>query len=818
MRSHALLTFRHGLLFVLLLAVVGALLFGLLRWPVAHTFELGAPDDTRYSTGFSVPETSAGTTFRWSLPESRLLLHGAGIVPVTLDLRLHHSQNPEARQHVSLERDGRSFAAFELAPPAGWRVYRVMLPPEALMGADSLAQPLTLAGTTYTPGDHDRRQLGVALDEVRVTPLTTLPATTAPLVVRSLFLTWVLALCWAGLWWLRGLFAARAGPLLIALLVYLPMVAAAGGLLAWVAWNPYMLAWALPAMVWLPGLATVALLALYLGRGTFDNAGVFLAWQPSARVALTLLGGVFLLALGLRFFALDSLPYGLWRDEAEHGLIALRMWEDSSYRPDYIARGRVNMPALGFYPFALSVGVWGINVWSMRVMTALGGALTVFPLYALVCRLWGRRDMALLAAALLAVSSWHLTISRFSFPTVFDPLLSLTGLWLLLVGLGGGKQEEQQQRPPWWSGLRMLALFGAGACLGVAAQTYHTGRLSPVVAGVLALLWLAVHRHLWRRWLAGMLSLLVGLGLAISPMAGYALRHPDSFNDRVGDVSLLSTKNLEGQAPLAVFDDSVGRHALMFHVQGDGNSRHHAPDRPLLDFVTGVGFLAGVVLLLARWRDWRSLFVFAALAICIAPSLLAVNGPHAMRSFDAVTFVCIIAALGWIALAGGLVRLLNRRANLPESTVRLRWLAGGLPGLVVVLALALNVWTYFLYMPTETRVWTSFYPVHTKIGTYLRNMANEEGPDALRRVYVAEHLTDNSVLRYLAHDLPIRTFSETELSQPAPPGALFVMSGYFEEETVAILRPYLDPVLEPVEVGPDLPGRNQPSFFVYKGR
>ena len=139
-------------------------------------------------------------------------------------------------------------------------------------------------------------------------------------------------------------------------------------------------------------------------------------------------------ALGLRFYRLGDLPYGLWRDEGRHGLVALQMLADPGYRPAYIAN-RVDLPGMGLLPFTLPLRVWGIEIWSLRTITALAGALTILPLYGLTRRLFGRSTLALLAAGLLAVSSWSITISRFSFPTIFDPLLQVTGLWLLLVGL-----------------------------------------------------------------------------------------------------------------------------------------------------------------------------------------------------------------------------------------------------------------------------------------------------------------------------------------------------------------------------------------------
>ncbi len=109
---------------------------------------------------------------------------------------------------------------------------------------------------------------------------------------------------------------------------------------------------------------------------------------------------------------------------------------------------------------------------------------------------------------------------------------------------------------------------------------------------------------------------------------------------------LLSEDSPDKRAPLAKLDESIGRHLLMFNARGDSNGRHVAPNAPMLDAVTGLGLLAGVAALLHRWRDWRSQFLLGALAIGLAPSILSIESPHAMRSIDALPFACVIAALG----------------------------------------------------------------------------------------------------------------------------------------------------------------------------
>lgn len=776
---------------ILVFAALVSLFFLVLRAPPAHLVDVGTPGDKRFAAGFFLPERQDGLTFRWSGPDAQFRLHGAAARPFTLDLRLFSPPRAAEAGRVGLRLERRSddvVLAFAAAgAPETWRVYRLLLPPREALSAEGNAVALEFDGDTYRPGADDGRDLGVPLDWLRITPLQQAPAGVVVPLQRALMLTALVGVVFGALARLLA-FVPAIPATRAAAWAALPAAVLALLLLWWAATNPYSLASALPVAPWLPGL--LALLLLVLGRGnlaahappapTLGNVG-----QRSGGLLLLVFG----LALAMRFYHLADLPYGLWRDEARHGLIALRMLDDPTYRPIYVASGGVNMPALGFYPFALALKLWGIHPWSMRVMTALAGALTVFPLYALLARLYARRDLALLAAALLAVSSWHIAMSRFSFPAVFDPLLTLTGLWLLLLGW-----SDDAGRRGW------LALAAGGVCLGLALQTYHTGRAAPLLAAGLALLLLVANRRAWRRWLARVAVLAASFLLTISPILGYALRNPGAFTDRTGEVFLLSEAALEGQAPLEALDDSLARHLLMFNLRGDSNGRHHAPGAPLLDMLSGLGFLAGVALLLWRWRDWRSLLLLGALATTLLPSLAAVEGPHAMRSIGAAAFACSIAAYGWLALLGRLPVLLR---GLPVRPVA----AAG----VVLLALLLNGWLYFVAMPVDPRVWQAVYPVHTQMGAYIRNTAQQHAP-----TYVAAPLADNAVFLFLTHGVPVRTYDRQRSEPPPPSGARVVLSGYTYQQTVDEVAAHMATSLVPMLAGPPLPGREQPAFVVYE--
>jgi 4-amino-4-deoxy-L-arabinose transferase-like glycosyltransferase len=803
-------------------------LFLILRSPPAWTLDIGTPGDARFTSGFSIAETSDNneTTFRWSMKQTRLVLHGFTSSNTALSMRLYGDER--ARQddwHIHIETTPHKQPGADTQHPLarlnvayGWRVYHVLLPQAATtQGLHPVSLALTSSTYRFSPTDH--RDLGVPVDYVRLSPLARATPPLVPPLIRALFYGWLLAIVAELAWRLdHTIFprSTRFAPLRTG-----PLVSIAAIALALWAWhNPYTLAWALPPTPWALGLATLILVLHSSSTTTHlaSNNAPILSTQPPTTPPQhpfhphrpLILALIFLIALLLRFYDITTLPYGLWRDEANHGLIALRILEDPSYRPIYAITPSVNMPALGLYPFALAIKLLGIHPWSMRPVTALAGALTVLPLYALTARLTGRTTIALLAAAFLATSSWHITISRFSFPTVFDPLLTLTALWLLLVGMqhSADRSETRQHNRVQW-----LSLLLAGVCLGLALQTYHTGRIVPVVAGVLLLLVLLHHRHAWQRWLKGTLVIGAGFLLITAPLLIYAFQHPSAFNNRMSGVFLLSDEALQGHAPLAVLDDSLGKHTLMFNLRGDSNGRHHAPGHPMLDIVTGVGFLAGCVVLLRHLRTWQALFVLLALALSLLPSLLAVEGPHAMRSIGAASFACIIAATGWVALihrlANNALPVLHQRRPRYTAFVTL-----------VLLALTLNTWTYFISMPTNPQVWLSFYPVHTRVGAYLRKQANTHGTQALEDIYVQSKLTHNAVLQYLTHNLPVQTFDKDEAttSHPASTDDLFIFSGYEDPQHIAAIAPQLGINPAPIMVGPPLPDTTTPSFRIYQHR
>ena len=141
------------------------------------------------------------------------------------------------------------------------------------------------------------------------------------------------------------------------------------------------------------------------------------------------LSAITLLALALRLAGLDGLPLGMWRDEARHGLLALRILHDPSYRPVYVPNV-ADIPALLFYLAAVPIQLFGAHPWTIRLIPALAGALTPLALYFVARPLFGTRA-ALLAATLLAVSVWQISLSRLAFAATLGPPLTLLAIGLV---------------------------------------------------------------------------------------------------------------------------------------------------------------------------------------------------------------------------------------------------------------------------------------------------------------------------------------------------------------------------------------------------
>jgi 4-amino-4-deoxy-L-arabinose transferase-like glycosyltransferase len=350
--------------------------------------------------------------------------------------------------------------------------------------------------------------------------------------------------------------------------------------------------------------------------------------------ALAFMAFCLLVAAGLRLPDLTAVPPGVHYDEAAYGLnagdIGLR-GERPIFIPSFTGREVLYLYLAGGMAAAL-----GNTLFALRLTSAFIGLLTIAATYWLGREMLADRRVALLAAALLAVSFWHLLFSRLGFRVISQPLLQALAVAALFRGLRGG---------------RWMWLWLAGLFIGLTAYTYLAARLFPVLLAFALLPLLLDPDTRPVRWRQLLFVALVAFLTALPLLAYFAL-HPDAFWVRIGQVSPASGEAL-------TLTESLLRSFGMFFLVGDPYLRFNLPGRPLFDFVTGGLLLAGWLIGVARYRrlpyDWQRaavLLLLLAPLVMILPTALAVNEivPSNLRAMGLIPFVFYLPPIGLFAL------------------------------------------------------------------------------------------------------------------------------------------------------------------------
>jgi len=344
---------------------------------------------------------------------------------------------------------------------------------------------------------------------------------------------------------------------------------------------------------------------------------------------------VIALATALRFWALGSIPPGLYHDEAFNGLDALGVLTGD--RPVFFETNNGREP-LFIYLVALSVAALGRSPGAIRMTAALLGTLTVAATYVTTRAMFNRR-IGLLAAAITGLTLWHVNLSRIGFRAVAMPLFVALTLWQLWLGLKDGHRRH---------------FLAGGLLYGLTFYTYLAARFTIVALAAFGFYLILVGS--WRsesrtcsgfggRRRGALIFALAAL-VVLGPLMVYVATHTDAFLNRVGQVSIFNPAINEGDL-WGTLLRHTGKTLLMFTHRGDFIPRHNVPLRPVFDPVLSAFFLLGVILCFARFRQSAEhAFVLIWLAVMLLPTILAEGAPHFLRSVGVLPVAFVVPAIG----------------------------------------------------------------------------------------------------------------------------------------------------------------------------
>ena len=309
-------------------------------------------------------------------------------------------------------------------------------------------------------------------------------------------------------------------------------------------------------------------------------------WERWGRSYLLPILLVVVVGAVLRLWAIDALPPGLASDEAAEGLDARAILNGA--RPVFLPSNNGREPFFA-YCVAAVMAIFGPGVTSIRLAAALLGILTLPAAYLCFRGLLGPR-VAFLGALALAISTWHLHLSRLGFRVVAEPLFAALAVFFLVRAL-------RQRR------LRDWAL--SGFIVGGSIYTYIPARLFALLLVLLPLLWFLTYwpreRAHWRRQLAGFALLVIAAAVVSLPLGSYFLRQPSDFLGRADQVSVLNAIRGGADAATVLLRNTVDT-LLMLVWRGDANPRHNLPGQPIFDVLLAGPFLLGLAVSLWRLR------------------------------------------------------------------------------------------------------------------------------------------------------------------------------------------------------------------------
>lgn len=153
-----------------------------------------------------------------------------------------------------------------------------------------------------------------------------------------------------------------------------------------------------------------------------------------------LLGLIVVVGLFLRIWQLPTIPVGLHGDEASIGYNAYSLLKTGKDQngirlPLAIDQFGDFRPA-GYHYLAIPfVKFLGLNALAVRLPSVLFGVLTIISLYLLMQELFKRTPLSLVSAGFLAISPWHINISRATSEGVVAECFVILGMWLTLKAI-----------------------------------------------------------------------------------------------------------------------------------------------------------------------------------------------------------------------------------------------------------------------------------------------------------------------------------------------------------------------------------------------
>lgn len=497
---------------------------------------------------------------------------------------------------------------------------------------------------------------------------------------------------------------------------------------------PIIILWLVSAVLWSLVFAPIKLSLFDWATNKVDSFRR-IDWRANAWVVIAF-ALIMIFGMGFRLVELDALPSEMTSDHVEKILDSKRVF-NGEYNIFFANNG--GREPVQMYLMSVFTTLPGLdfNHYTLKLLAALESLITLPILVWMGAELMGERNrrlgiiVGLMLAGLVAVSYWHVAITRQALRIVMTPIVTS----LLMIYLSRAIRHN-----------RRSDYIKTALVLGFGLYAYQAVRMLPVVVVVGVVIAIVIRSISWReRLVYGInLAILVFISLMVFlPMLHYSTDDPGHFwrrtagrilgddviSEQLDDGTIVERKaTTEEQtaafnANVPVLMTNVRNALLMFNWKGDVGWISGIPNDPAMDMVTGTFLILGLAAwagMMLKSRDPVIWLIPIMIFIMLLPSALSIayplENPSHTRTSGVIPPVYLVAALPIALIALQFIENLSKRLGVLLAVI--------FCGCIVLLANHRNTSLYFdKYPPIYNE---SSYP-YSEAGSILRGFAESDG-------------------------------------------------------------------------------------------
>jgi 4-amino-4-deoxy-L-arabinose transferase-like glycosyltransferase len=383
-----------------------------------------------------------------------------------------------------------------------------------------------------------------------------------------------------------------------------------------------------------------------------------------------------LIAAFLRFYQLGNIPPGFHTDEAYLGYNAFSVLKTAremtgNFLPIHL-ESFLYSPA-GYVYFSIPfVALFGLSEFSVRFASALFGSLTPILVFFLVKEIffkWKNKEtIGLISAFFLAISPWHINLSRVATDNVIVVFLIILGTILYLNWLKKGK---------------LYLLIAAFICFLISIFTYQAPR--SFLPLFLPFIFIYSASKDYKKKIVIPLILFIALIIVpivcilVSPTLSYRIRTLSIFQNPSTQLVLEEQLREDGVLHVSpvearLFHNKVINYSLTFthnyfaHFSYDFlftdaglPDRYRIPDMGLLYFFDIPFIIIGLFSLVNKDKRLGFFLIGWVLLVPVGSALTFDDIPNLQRTLAMIPAISIISAVGFIEIINFLRNVKNKR-------------------------------------------------------------------------------------------------------------------------------------------------------------